>query len=619
MAVIAQRYDAQAVTSEFIVTVKTPLAVTLVPCEDAGQVDGIRTLAVEEVHALPGTTLNRYYDVCTSSKVRTVGGLDQPIQHLTVSLDQCSGSTTLLACDVDPTSGVSHCPRSKPTPTDWAYMSDGNQTCTRHWEKEHNKWGKQVCTPQPKTHNMPSLLLPFNDSSADAENYIVLAVGEGDFQMKVHSRDTIRLYQDQGADISPSVVTLKPSELLITWHPSQLRWPNGTLLKVDPQHPISYSAVIIDAQSRPVSNSDSDFSAHLQSECGLQYAIRNLPPGAVRSQGLQPIDHQQSLAFTFNDAQLFSHREVFIVIVATCDAACLRAAAMKSDPKSACAGHTFDCSKQVLVYPHMRVALPPLLPKGNSAFGEVIIFTFWVVVTALLFMFVVGVKLMHDKGLFSDAAQGLGFGDRDSALSTPYTDSLGEETRGGWGPRGWGYAQLHFTEMVDTSTFSGSRGQDGEGESGQGETQGVPRSSRGAAIAGEGRRVLGSVLDGANVVLGNLVSFITSTAGTASAALSRYEAVPRESTDIDNSNQPPRQKERNGGYRPPSPVSSPIIDLSATKIRKDSGLESESIAMINIHQSADEEKDRDRGKEVRDASQTYVSLYPHTDESDEGL
>ena len=633
MAVIAWRYDALAAISEFKVTVVTPQAITLVPCESESQRDSIRTLLEEDVNAPPGHTLNRYYDICTSRGTDRERG---SLEHLTVSLDQCTGSTTLLACDVDPSSGVNHCPRSMPTLKNWAYLSDGNQTCTRHWEKGSNGWGKKVCTPQSKTKtpNQPSLLLPFNSSSSDARNYVVLAVGAGDFQMKLQTRDTLKLYQ--GTDL-PAVVALKPSEFSVTWQPSLIQTPNGTFIRGNGMRPITYTAVVIS------SDEANNIGAHLQSQCGLQHVYKYLPPWAWRSYNLlYPREEQKSLTYTCTDAHLISEKEYFVVIVALCDTQCLRAAAIKSDPKSVCASHYYGCSPQWLVYPPVRVTLPSLPPSSSSAFGEVIIFTFWVVVTALLFMCVVVVKLMHDKGLFSDAAQGLSFGDRDAALSTPYTDSLGEETRGGWGLRGWGYAQLHFTEMVDTSTFSG-RGQDGEGALGQGqrqgegEMQGVPRPSRGAAMVGGSRRVLGSVLDGANVVLGSLASLVTSAADTASTAFSRYKAVPRESADIDNSTHPPRQEEskgrggRNGGYRPPSPVSSPIIDLSATKIRRESGKESESVAMINIHASGDEEKDTDRdsdrekGKEkdndkgVRDASQTYTSFHPHRDESDEGL
>lgn len=583
IAVVATSTTAQTSPPLFTISVQPPGSVTLLPCETAPNPDGLRVVSKKS------RSETSYYEVCPGLR-----GGDHVSNGtvLKVSLERCSGYSDLFACDSDPSTGANHCANGMPSQSDWAYHSAGNQTCVRQWNWGNEIWLHENCTTLPEGERRPTLLLPFDSTSSRGGNYNIMTRGNGTFQLTVSdnagraSKVVPSSASGNGGKVivqggvrdvsgSPYVVT---GLITIEWHPSELiGHSQGEPMALSVVH----EAYVVDLDEAEAVHSNTPHPC-LHTFCGLSMAVSILPPSAVTVIPLEvatsnsPLQHLPlavdvksgggaSVLHTFDGNNIRPNRRYSITVVALCDSTCLKMA----DPQGPC--KTGTCTTQTYVYAPVIVKSLPSRPASGSS-SMLLAFTFWVVVVAVIFLIATGLKILHDKGILADT---LGYGPRDQSLSTPYVDALG----GGGGRRWtWGYTQLGFTEMVNTSTFGSSRGINSRGDDGRevdvdGEERVVDgvQPIRQHLIADRSAQILGVISDGTAAVAAGAVSFSV-TAGsaisdTASALLSyfgtrsggRDRVRGRESSysaDMDSSTHPltARRGQNRGGYRPPSPV-----------------------------------------------------------------
>ena len=600
IAVIANPSSHQVSPAQFKISVQPPGSVTLLPCEATPSPDGLRVLSKKS------DTMDSYFEVCPGTRGR--GASNGTV--LQVSVERCSGNTDLYACDSDPSAGGTNCFTGMPRPEmdDWAYRSrsNGNETCARRFI-DHARWSQENCTALPKGEHKPTLFLPYNSNSSNEGNYNIMTRGNGTFEMTVsdnsgrafkvvpfnasdHGREVIVLGGVRGSPGTPYVVT---GPVTLEWHPSILIEPfQGKAVAASVVH----QAYLVDLDEKTVHHKEPN--PHLHTYCGLSLAVSTLPASVITVVPLKvaiessvptqsaPVPDLQararvrvhaekaSVSYTFNSNILPPNRKYSITVVALCDSACLKAA----DPKGPC--RTGTCRTQTYVYAPVVVmsVVPSIPPSASTSTTSILMaFTFWVVVIALIFLLATGLKVLHDKGVFVNT---FGYSPRDQSLSTPYVDALGGD--GGRGRRWtWGYTQLGFTEMVNTSTFGSSRGislRGVDGSEGEGERQGDERvidevqPARQHMAANQASRLLANISDGTAAMAASAAS-LTAAAGsalsdTASALLSHFGAGSggrertrgRESSltaDMDSSTHPltgGRRSRNRGGYRPPSPI-----------------------------------------------------------------
>ena len=590
IAVVAIPTSVQTSPPLFKISVQPPGSVTLLPCETAPNPDGLRVVSKKS------SSETSYYEVCPGLR-----GGDHASNGtvLKISLERCSGYSDLFACDSDPSSGATHCANGMPSQSDWAYHSAGNQTCVRQWS--NGNWLQENCITLPVGERRPSLFLPFNSTSSSGGNYNIMTRGNGTFQLTVSdnagraSKVVPSTASGNGGKVvvqggvrgvsgSPYVVT---GPITIEWHPSELvGHSQGQPMASSVEH----EAYLVNLDEAEAVHSNTPPHPCLHTFCGLLMALSILPASAVTVVPLKvatsnsPMQHLAlaaavksgggaSVLHTFNDNSIRPNRRYSITVVALCDSTCLKMA----DPLGPC--KTGTCTTQTYVYAPVVVMSVPSRPASASS-SMLLAFTFWVVVVAVIFLIATGLKILHDKGILADT---LGYGPRDQSLSTPYVDALG----GGGGRRWtWGYTQLGFTEMVNTSTFGSnrginSRGDDGREVDGGGEERDVDGGQpiRQHMVADRRAQILGVISDGTAAMAAGAVSFSV-TAGsaisdTASALLSyfgtrsgvRDRVRGRESSlsaDMDSSTHPltARRGQNRGGYRPPSPVPSTNKDTS---------------------------------------------------------
>lgn len=599
MAVVAkppENQSPQFAPVQFKISVQPPGSVTLLPCEATPSPDGLRVISKKS------DTMDSYYEVCPGVR----GGVSNGTV-LQVSLERCSGNTDLYACDSNPSTGGTNCYSGMPAPPyDWAYRSrsNGNETCARHYMGNPFHWSQENCTVLPKGEHKPTLFLPYNSNSSNARNYNIMTTGNGTFEMTVsdnsgkafkvnpfntsdHGRDVIVVGGVRGSSGTPYVVT---GPVTIEWHPSILVDP---FQGKDVEASIVHQAYLVDLDEKTAHHKA--LNPYLHTYCGLSLAESTLPASVIsvvplklpteiesNSDTMKMQRQRQSVpqatatqvkwdivTHTFNSNNFAPNRKYSITVVALCDSACLRAA----DPKGPC--RTGTCKTQTYVYAPLVVMCVPPRPSASTA-SILIAFTFWVVVIALIFLLATGLKVLHDKGVLANT---LGYGPRDQSLSTPYVDALGGD--GGRGRRWtWGYTQLGFTEMVNTSTFGSSRGinlRGVDGSEGEGEREEDERvidevqPVRQHMGGDQAYRLLANVSDGAVAMAAGAASFTVAAGSalsdTASALLSHFGAGSggrertrgRESSlaaDMDSSTHPltGRRSRNRGGYRPPSPI-----------------------------------------------------------------
>jgi hypothetical protein len=582
IAVVAQTFVAEDPPPVFEISVQTSGKLNFVPCL-AYAPDGIRFFTGGGNRQQHGPVAHTYYAVCARKHPPSNASV------LAVTYEQCSGESSLYISDTDSNSRGSPHQALLPNATFWGHRLTGNSTCSRKWSSQTLRWGQTQCADGPS-----AALLLLNRSNSD--NYYLLAAGVGEYKVTVQDgkappvqvvvddkyRGGLGLKGRPWVSSSVRHPVLLDDSVVIQWDNAitfnQLRKPIAANL--------SYSIYMIDLDMAKAQKTVSDQNIHLDTLCGLQWAENHYHLGVVKVRTYHveddvPSKGQPALRLTSDLGPMPVGHTIYITVVATCDQSCMRW--LSHTP----CGQGSVCQTQSVVYSPLVIVSAASPSDNRPVFGQLLIFTFWVAVTALLFMLVVGVKLMHDRGIFADL---LRRSPREPAsLSTPYADSLGDES-GGWFRRWGGYAQLSFTEMVDTSTFGAPQRSGTRPNSSSGYEVGVPQPSRRDILIGQGPRLMGTLADGLSVAAAGVAS-LSRTVGialsdTASAALSRYSTGARREgsdrggeRDIDRSTHPLTTS----SYRPPSPVPLASKSTPASSSAQES---SAFIAMTTIYPNA---------------------------------
>ena len=587
IAVVAQHYKTGDPPPVFEISLQTAGKLNLVPC--ASSSDGMRV--VNGKMPLDGPVPRTYYGVCTvHNRTATTA--------LSVSYEQCFGNTTLYISDTEPLSGRSQFQSLLPNSTNWGHRLSQDSTCSRAWGPQH----RRIDPPKCSNPSSPALLLA-NHSTAD--RFYFLATGYGAYKItmqdgqappvKLHiagPAGDLTLKGRSWASSSINRPVRVPGPISIEWGRANALTKSGNISIAH----LEYFVYIVDLDRVKAEGGGHNF--HFNTLCGLQSAVAYLSPYAITVRTFAPQDDKRtygsigdsssrsgsidSSSGSSSSSSSNKARELYsvdvtvpnghmisVTVVAVCNESC-----MYHSAPSPCA-YSNGCQSQSIVYTPL-IVLSNRPPDNRPVFGRLFIFTFWVAVTALLFMLVVGLKLMHDRGILSDI---LRRSPREAAsLSTPYADSLGDGNVGWW--RRWGgYAQLSFTEMVETSTFGvaqGSRPQSGDGE-------GVPQLSRRDILIEQGTSLLSTAREGVSVAAAGAVSLLRTVGGalsdTASAVLARYGTTMQSDdyvrdSDIDRSTHPLNTS----SYRPPSPV--PLAFKSTTSSASTSSQANDSSAFI---------------------------------------
>ena len=566
IAVVAQRFLAEDPPPVFQISLQTSGKLNFVPCPENSP-DGTRVVTGRGNRQPDGSVPHTYYAVC-ARKSSSPPYANESV--LGMSYEQCTGESSLYISDTDPDpKGPSSTHQSLlPNTSSWGHRLTGNSTCSRSWSSVGRRWSPALCSDLPST-----ALLLLNRSNSD--KYYLLAAGAGEYKVTVQDgkappvqlgvyalpRGGVGLKGRPWVSSSERYPVKVGNSVAIEWGNALTFNRSRDLIAAN----LTYSIYIIDLDAAKAQRELWSQNIHLDTLCGLQWAQKNLNADAVRVRTYQYNDYlpgdsnnrppHRDVSLTLDLGPVPPGHTVSIIVAAVCNQSCMQW--LSNTP----CGRGLVCQTQSVVYSPLVILSRSSPSDGRPAFGKLFIFTFWVAVTALLFMMVVGVKLMHDRGIIADLC---GCSSREPAsLSTPYADSLGENT-GGWWRRWGGYAQLSFTEMVETSTFGAPQGsgtRPSSSSSGRGDGEGVPQPSTRDVLIEQGARLMNTARDGLSVAAAGVMS-LSRTVGsalsdTASAVFSKYSsAVRREGTeregerDIDRSTHPLNTS----SYRPPSPV-----------------------------------------------------------------
>jgi hypothetical protein len=385
ISVIADYNEAPGATmvnqhqAEFTITARTPFDIALIPCGSVHAfTDGIRQDSLDYIR--DGTTENaRNYEICSSASAASDGSSTQ--SDIVVTLEQCSGSTTLYACD-------DHCvtPLPSSASNNWAYSADSEVTCAKRWISygTSSGWGKAVCTSSHDS--VASLTLP-----ASPSNYFLTAEGTGKYRFQVESLSSngnrlapsvVPFGGHAGGDWDGNVHLFEPSDgssavigntVKLTWMQSQVLLPQGRVSV--PADYMAYHAYVLDigALSSELARVAVGDVPVFRTVCGLENILDlsgEMPKDRRFAQKImfksRPSDLNKQTT-TRRLAKLFPLRVVNITIVAVCDGVCLHMVSKSQGRSDACLKDT-DCHPQYLVYPPFAV-MTGEAPSENADTG----------------------------------------------------------------------------------------------------------------------------------------------------------------------------------------------------------------------------------------------------------
>jgi hypothetical protein len=323
----------------------------LIPCvgdafPDGIQFDGEDTILPPQAgDSRQHRPSHHYYEVC--SRQYLPSSQTSP-ESLIVELEQCSGRTSLYACADD-----NHCSDVLPTDKSWGYFADSTQSCTHSWDARV----RDTCISAVR--GKPSLTLPQR-----VGNYFLKANGTGKFELRVQSTTNqvktspqVVFVGSQG--LEASVVTVQG----VTGNSVTLQWQQARVLMPGLYNPLTadfmtYVAYIFDA--RATDSALQSLAAQgvrdirFNSACGLAYAEQVLPAAAVilgRATVSGKQKGEEFMSHTFKG--LASTTYYRVVLVATCDSACLRQLSkITLDPHLtiSCNDKIGECRTQTVVY-----------------------------------------------------------------------------------------------------------------------------------------------------------------------------------------------------------------------------------------------------------------------------
>ena len=455
--------------------------------------DGVKYLSRDSISPLfdsstKAFTDHHYYELCTHPSAITAA-----VENLVVELEQCRGETRLFACGDD-----NHCSTVLPTAGSWGYFSDESEFCTRDWSKPAFSAASRSCSAVPRA-STPYLKLPQRSSVG---NYFLMANGSGEFMLSVES--TYRgqrmapqlVFAGMHTKEAAAVATQK-----ITGNSVQLKWHQSQVLLAGLGTPLfaaymSYTAFVFDvkAMNEAVKRGDGELGPrgpvsglNFRTMCGLAYAADTLTSAVV---SVMPV----LLSPSEEGADMMSHRvqglragtRYRIVVVASCDGACLRQLS-KTAPSAlmSCSSSSSDCKTQNLVYEATEFSTKSKddssddgQDDGDASEGGVVSLGGFVTIAIVVLVLALVLVLLsvaysykpHDRSLLSCLGFGGGPEETGSGIRGAQAPSSG---RGGWLGIGRGSRSdvVDGTEMVESGLFrSAGGGLFGDG-SGRGENK----------------------------------------------------------------------------------------------------------------------------------------------------
>lgn len=300
--------------------------ITLVPCDTSKKPDGVRLVKSDAV-----TDHIKYYELCSQGAAEE--GQDTARESTVVQLEQCSGESTLVACDET-------CETLLPTKKDYTYFSDAKQTCKRGSD------GKTTCSTNAA--GVPTLALP-----EDVERTYFMGVdGHGSYQMKLLTTTggvvTTPTLTADNKDAQPVIEVVKKDDSSVTlaWSHAAVKFPG--MDKPVRSNKLAYTVYVIDTTQVDQEKAQ-QAAAVLTTGCGLEY-FASTQASAVRSVRLNP-SSTTSTRIEQNFAGLKPATSYQFQIVASCDAECLRqlSRTSASGAKISCDGAQ-PCATETMVY-----------------------------------------------------------------------------------------------------------------------------------------------------------------------------------------------------------------------------------------------------------------------------
>jgi hypothetical protein len=338
----------------FTITARTPGDMVLIPCVGEAYPDGIQFSGQDDI--LPPQTVDakqphvhrpthHYYELCSQQYLPS--SQTSP-ESLVVELEQCSGTTTLFACADD-----NHCASVLPTPGSWGYFADSKQSCSHSWD-----YGRDTCVSAVR--NKPSLTLPQR-----VGNYFLMANGTGKFELKVQSTTNRVKTSPQvvfvgSQSLEASYLTVKAvagNSVTVQWQQARVLLP-GSYTPLDAAYMV-YASYIFDARATDaalaeLAEKQGVRDLRFSSACGLSYASQVLPAPAVFLDRTKVEASQQGADLMTHTFEGLNPDTFYrIVLVATCDSACLRQLSkVTTDPRVvvSCNDKAGDCRPQSVVY-----------------------------------------------------------------------------------------------------------------------------------------------------------------------------------------------------------------------------------------------------------------------------
>jgi hypothetical protein len=326
--------------ASFLVAVRTPGSVALVPC-DSRAVDGFRSILHDEVI----DEISHSYEICSQTSTTSD-------ESLMVSLEQCSGESTIYLC-----AEVGWCDEMLPSTDSWMYRLTQSQACSV--DDEH----RQRCSSLDEddtASTYPLIMLP-----QDAGNYFVRVVGEGEYQLHIQSTlhgeivaaqlkipDTI----EPSSTVSP--VQVADSSARLRWMHVQVRMP-GHQQFIDHDDSLEYTIYAIDnaliAALQP--------SLIWRTPCALQSLRADYPSLVYEVVSQANAAEIKSGYMTRTISALKPEFAYTVIVQALCDESCLRQIA-KTNGGGPC---LLGCQRQYYLYPPIKFTTTAAQESSDSS------------------------------------------------------------------------------------------------------------------------------------------------------------------------------------------------------------------------------------------------------------
>lgn len=454
MYFVAVSHTLVASSAVFAITGRTPLDVSLIPCDARDYPDKVRLQGMDYIPPNQHPQ-RRYYEMCSQSgdnpkiqqhQLQVQAGASET---LIFEAEQCSGQTTLYACADD-----NKCAEILPSLSSYGYYADSSKFCRHSWDKH----GRDTCIANLPGKKRMTLRLP-----QVSGNYFVMANGTGRYAFSV--RSTVR-----GLDMAPMLYFGGPQDDRAATIDIQATTGNSVTLHLRQTKVLlpgltdyvfadlmSYKAYIF-TQSAAASVIRPG-GVSLESACGVETLSTTLDPKDVTIVPLRVLTADRaSTSMTSTVRSLQNGKSYYVAVVATCDSSCLsqltkQQSLISSRVKLVCGsgGNAAECKPQSITYATASFSTDAKPDSnsnddtggGGSSSGGQVAFAFGIVflVIALLVVVAAGGYWLRSHRILSGVEE-----EESSSRSMP-----------------------RLADFIDTSRFmSFVRGSGGGGGSGSG-------------------------------------------------------------------------------------------------------------------------------------------------------